>query len=82
MAREPSTPEAVKSDLQQAREVLRREPQNPVGLLLGKRTHAQLVARGARFPCPVAVDPLIHPEHEQWFYLEANFQPFTALITP
>lgn len=73
-------PSPIKTDILEARKVLGRDPQKPVGLLLGKHLHAQMVHRGVRFPCTVAVSPLIHPEHEQWFYLEANFQPFADFI--
>jgi hypothetical protein len=75
-------PLSQRSDVIEARKVLGREPQRPVGLLLGKRLHAQLVHRGVKFPCPVAVDPMIHPEHEQWFYLTQNFQPHAEHLIP
>jgi hypothetical protein len=70
-------PRLVRSDIVEARQVLGREPGQPVGVVLSQYGFAELRAYGCRFPCPVAVDPHAPRETIAWFYLPENFAPFT-----
>lgn len=73
-------PPLLKSDFAQAKRILGREPGQPVGVVMSEHGLQELRAYGCRFPCPVAVDPAVHREAIEWFYLPENFQPYADFI--
>lgn len=73
-------PRLVRTDIHEARKALGREPGLPVGVVVSEYGFAELRAYGARFPCPVAVDPTLHRDSVVWCYLAETFQQFSHLV--
>lgn len=68
------------SDIVEARRVTGREPKYPIGVVMARNAYAELRAYGARFPCPVAIDPTAPRDTVTWYYLQENFDRFANLI--